>query len=80
DDDDDDDDDDDEHSSHMTTSKDCSSSETHEDDESHSHSQRPALYNQRISNTNDSAIDLSRTEIKTGNLLSAIPSKSPSPL
>ncbi|CAF1004245.1 unnamed protein product [Rotaria magnacalcarata] len=79
-DDDDDDDDDDEHSSHMTTSKDWSSSETHEDDESHSHSQRPALYNQLISNTNDSAIDLSRTEIKTGNLLSAIPSKSPSPL
>ncbi|CAF2543272.1 unnamed protein product [Rotaria sp. Silwood2] len=75
-----DDDDDDEHSSQLTISKDSSSSETHEDDESNTPTQHPIFYNQLLSNTNDSAIDLSRTEIKTGNLLTTIPSKSPSPL
>ncbi|CAF0827255.1 unnamed protein product [Rotaria sp. Silwood1] len=73
-------DDDDEHSLQLATSKDSSSSETHDDDESHTCIQHPILYNQLIGNTNDSAIDLSRTEIKTGNLLTTIPSKSPSPL
>ncbi|CAF0917837.1 unnamed protein product [Rotaria sordida] len=79
---DDDDDDDDEHSLQLTTiPKDTSSSsETHEDDESNTCIQHPILYNQLLGNTNDSAIDLSRTEIKTGNLLTTIPSKSPSPL
>jgi hypothetical protein len=53
--------DDDERLSHITTTKDYSSSETHDEDES-------------------TAVDLSRTEVKTGNLLTTITSKSPSPL
>ena len=58
--------DDDEHS---TTHRDCSSSETHDEDESHF-----------ITSKHDNAVDLSRTEVKTGNLLTTISRKSPSPL
>jgi hypothetical protein len=67
--------DDDEHS---TMPKDYSSSETHDEDEPNPRIQHSISYKQL--NGNDSAVDLSRTEVKTGNLLTAIPSKSPSPL
>ena len=66
------DDDDDEHS---MMHKDYSSSETHDDDESNTMVSKPWH-----KNSNDTAVDLSRTEVKTGNLLTTIPSKSPSPL
>ncbi len=73
------DDDDDEH---LVNSKDSSSSETHDEDEPNPRTQHPTLYNQSIRNNNDSAMDLSRAEMKTGNLLTtaSMPSKSPSPL
>jgi hypothetical protein len=68
--------DDDEHS---TMPKDYSSSETHDEDEPNPRIQHSSnLYKQF--NGNDSAVDLSRTEVKTGNLLTTISSKSPSPL
>jgi hypothetical protein len=69
-------DDDDDHSTIMP--KDYSSSETHDEDEPNLRIQHPILYKQL--NGNDSAVDLSRTEVKTGNLLTTISSKSPSPL
>jgi hypothetical protein len=84
--------DDDEHSSRSTIPKNSSSSETHDDDEvestttldensSNTRVQHPLLYNQLLGNNNNSgAVDLSRTEVKTGNLLTTIPNKSPSPL
>ena len=69
-----------EHSSRLTLTKDSSSSETREEEESNSCVQHPILYNQLMGNTDDNAIDLSRTEVKTGNLLTTISTKSPSPL
>jgi hypothetical protein len=69
--------DDDEHSSHLTISKYSSSSETHDEDESNHRIQYSIFGN---NNNNDSAVDLSRTEVKTGNLLTTISSKCPSPL
>jgi hypothetical protein len=66
---------------HLTNSKDSSSYETHDEDESNPPIQHPILYHQLTGNqNNDSAVDLSRTEIKTGNLLATIPGKSPSPI
>lgn len=52
------------------------------DDMANARSQHPLLFNQLtggVQNTN-SVVDLSRSEVKTGNLLSAMPEKSPSPL
>ncbi|CAF0863306.1 unnamed protein product [Rotaria sordida] len=82
--------DDDDYSSRSTRPKNSSSSETHDDDEvesttfddnsSNTRVQHPILYNQLLGNNNNGAVDLSRTEVKTGNLLTTIPSKSPSPL
>jgi hypothetical protein len=80
--------DDDEHSSRSTIPKNSSSSETHDDDDVESTTfdentrvQHPLLYNQLLGNNNNSgAVDLSRTEVKTGNLLTAVPTKSPAPL
>jgi hypothetical protein len=81
--------DDDEYSSRSTMPKNSSSSETHDDDEIESTTmddysstarvQHPLLYNQLLGN-NNGAVDLSRTEVKTGNLLTAVPNKSPPPL
>jgi hypothetical protein len=88
--------DDDDHSSRSTRPKNSSSSETHDDDEvesttfddnsSNTRVQHPILYSQLLgsnnsnNNNNNCAIDLSRTEVKTGNLLTTVPNKSPSPL
>jgi hypothetical protein len=88
--------DDDEHSSRSTIPKNSSSSETHDDDDdresttfdensSNTRVQHPLLYSQLLGNSNNNnngggAVDLSRTEVKTGNLLTAIPNKSPAPL
>lgn len=56
--------------------KDYSSSETHDEDESNI-----MVAKQHCpKNSNDTAVDLSRNEVKTGNLLTTMPSKSPSPL
>lgn len=81
--------DDDELPSQATRPKNSSSSETHDDDEVESTTcedtshnarvQHPLLYNQLLGNGNG-AMDLSRTEVKTGNLLTTAPTKSPSPL
>jgi hypothetical protein len=84
--------DDDEYPSRSTKPKNSSSSETHDDDEvesttfddnsSNTRVQHPILYNQLLGNNNNNsgAVDLSRTEVKTGNLLTTISNKSPSPL
>jgi hypothetical protein len=82
--------DDDEHSSRSTVPKNSSSSETHDDDDMESTTfdentrvQHPILYNQLLgtnNNNNSGAMDLSRTEVKTGNLLTTVPTKSPAPL
>lgn len=84
--------DDDEYSSRSTIPKNYSSSEAHDDDEVESTTtddnglntrvQHPLLYNQLLghNNNNNGAVDLSRNEVKTGNLLTTIPNKSPSPL
>lgn len=69
--------DDDEHS---TTFKDYSSSETHDEDEPNPRLHQPISHKQSNGTNNDNAVDLSRTEVKRGNLLTTIPSKSPSPL
>ena len=50
------------------------------DDNGNARVQHPLLYNQLLGSGNDGAVDLSRTEVKTGNLLTTVPSKSPSPL
>jgi hypothetical protein len=84
--------DDDEHSSRSTIPKNSSSSETHDDDDDdevesttfdensvNTRVQHPLLYNQLLGN-NGGVVDLSRTEVKTGNLLTTIPNKSPSPI
>ena len=81
--------DDDEHSSQVTRPKNSSSSETHDDDDvesttcednsHHTRVQHPLLYNQLLGN-NAGAVDLSRTEVKTGNLLTTTNNKSPTPL
>jgi len=75
-----------------TRPKYSSASETHDDDDvesttfddnsSNTRVQYPLLYNQLLGNNNNNsgAVDLSRTEVKTGNLLTTIPNKSPSPL
>jgi hypothetical protein len=79
------------HSSQMIKHKNSSSSETHDDDDDEDRSatiddtdnarvQHPLLYNQLLGNNNDGAVDLSRTEVKTGNLLNTDVEKSPSPL
>ena len=85
-------DDDDCSLSRPTKSKNISSSETHDDDGddeevastttaddngSHTRVQHPLLYSQLLGNN---AVDLSRSEVKTGNLLTTIPTKSPPPL
>jgi hypothetical protein len=76
--------DDEDCSSRSARPKNCSSSETHDDDEMDDNNTRvqyPLLYNQLLGNNNNSgAVDLSRTEVKTGNLLTTAPNKSPSPL
>ncbi|CAF1372487.1 unnamed protein product [Adineta steineri] len=83
--------DDDDYSSQSTRPKNFSSSETHDDDEVesttfddnplHTRVQHPLLYNQLLgSNNGNGAVDLSRTEVKTGNLLTTISNKSPPPL
>jgi hypothetical protein len=87
--------DDDDHSSLSTRPKNSASSETHDDDDEddnestmyddnslNTRAQYPLLYNQLLGNNNNNggAVDLSRTEIKTGNLLTATANKSPSPL
>ncbi|CAF1440189.1 unnamed protein product [Adineta ricciae] len=87
-------DDDDYSSSRPAKSKNISSSETHDDDgddeeaaaastttlddnASHTRVQHPLLYSQLLGNN---AVDLSRSEVKTGNLLTTVPTKSPPPL
>ena len=65
---------------HSTTHKDYSSSETHDEDEPNPRRQHRFSSKQSNGNNNESAVDLSRTEVKTGNLLTTMPSKSPSPL
>ena len=84
--------DDDEHHSQSIKHKNSSSSEIHDDDDdevqsttnddnsSNTRVQHPLLYNQLIGNNNVNGVDLSRTEIKTGNLLTNNSTKSPSPL
>jgi hypothetical protein len=85
-------DDDDNHSSRSTIPKHFSSSEAHDDDDDeddddesttmvdgvNTRIQHPLLYNQLLG-SNNSVVDLSRTEVKTGNLLTTNPTKSPSP-
>lgn len=81
--------DDDEHSSQAARPKNSSSSETHDDDEVESTTcednsdntrvQYPLLYSQLLGNGHG-AVDLSRAEVKTGNLLTTAPTKSPPPL
>ena len=82
-------DDEGDYSSRSTRPKNSSSSETHDDDhmesttfdDANTRVQHPLLYNQLLGqNNNSGAVDLSRTEVKTGNLLTTVPSKSPSPL
>ena len=87
------DDDDEDHLPRMARPKNSSSSEAHDDnddgvsttmDESqNARSQHPLLYNQLLGSTINSsesgAVDLSRTEVTTGNLLTAVAEKSPSP-
>ncbi len=80
-------DDDDDHFSQSTRPKNSSASETHDDDEvesttanENSRVQHPLLYNQLLGHNNGGAVDLSRAEVKTGNLLTTMPNKSPSPL
>ncbi|CAM4794457.1 unnamed protein product [Rotaria magnacalcarata] len=82
--------DDDDYSSLSTRPKNSSASETHDDDEVESTTtddnslntrvQYPLLYNQLLGGNNNGAVDLSRTEVKTGNLLTTASNKSPSPL
>ncbi|UJR35452.1 hypothetical protein I4U23_028208 [Adineta vaga] len=80
--------DDDDYPSQITRPKHLSSSETHDDDDEvesttnfddntcNTRVQHPLLYSQLLGS---SAVDLSRTEVKTGNLLATIPTKSPTP-
>lgn len=84
------DDDEEEHSSRMNRPKNSSASEAHDDndddasnmDESqNARAQHPLLYNQLLGSSNESgAVDLSRTEVTTGNLLTTVAEKSPSPV
>ncbi|CAF0875582.1 unnamed protein product [Rotaria sp. Silwood1] len=62
-------------------------STTFDDNSSNTRVQHPLLYSQLLgnnnsnnNNNNNGAVDLSRTEVKTGNLLTAVSNKSPSPL
>ncbi|CAF2528897.1 unnamed protein product [Rotaria sp. Silwood2] len=76
------------YSSSETHDDDEVESTTFDDNSSNTRVQYPLLYNQLLGNNNNNttttnnngAVDLSRTEVKTGNLLTTVPNKSPSPL